>query len=254
MQFVSRLRYIALAFLLGLPATTSAQGPKKVLAGWYDIIPQVGYFTGTYYQPPEVAKNKDKELVYSQTVRYDAPTSAIRSFDFTLLRDPAIKKSYAPDVLQAMPDHPTETKIGKYRAWKWQEGKEGRQRKLVVVLADDRAVIITSVPGSFAFFPMDQADKVDWEKIANALKNPPRTDFTSTVETFRVLTKGSSVAKMYDWCGSPKTFTKEENAPKIYRLTYPLADGSQVVVVSDGGRINAIRHEMKDGKVVDLLK
>jgi hypothetical protein len=238
---------VALALLPGMPGVATAQGRLAPLAGWYDVFPQVWFFSAHRFGPPVVGKAKDGRPVYSQTLRYEAATNLVRAFDFTVMRDPAVKTRYAPEALRALDEPPQELKVAGYRAWRWKDGK------VVVVLDEDKAVVMTKAPDSVAGFPLQQADKVNWKRIAKALGAPPRTDFTPTVATFRVLAKGAPAAGLDEWCGPAAEVEASKAAPDSYRRTYRLADGSRVVVVG-GARIDFVRHETKDGKVVDLVK
>ena len=211
------------------------------------MFPRIWFYSGHRFQPPVVGKTKDGRPVYSQTLRYEAATGLVRAFDFTVMRDPAVKARYAPEALRALGEPPKEFKVAGFRAWRWKDGK------VVVVLDEDKAVVITKAPDSVASFPLEQADKVNWKRIARALKAPPRTKFTPTVDTFRVLAKGAPTDRLDEWCGPPAEVKASTAAPGSYRRTYRLADGSRVVVVG-GARVEFVRHETKDGKVVDLVK
>ena len=242
---------LVLAFWLGAAGMTWAQEKGRALAGWFDVYPSIKFGQGLEfqrtYQPLVVRKNDQGETVYSQTVRYEVATGLVRAFDFTLVGDPAVKVRYGAEWLRAQAEPPQEFKAGKYPGWSWPDGR------MVVVLGESQAVVIAKAPLSEISFPIEAADTVDWDKIAKALKDPPRTDFKLTVGTFQVFAKGSSTRLLEDWCGHPVEFKLHGGGPGIHQSIYRLADGSRVFDTG-GERVESIRHEGKDGRVAELVK
>lgn len=240
------LRLSTAAILIVIQSGAARADETPPAAGWYDVIPNLGPLLQPMFGKPEVKETKDG-AAYSQSAHYDMATGLQRSFRITVARDPGFKKQLDRDMLKGVAE---EQALGKRTLWSYKNG-----RKVVVPLAADKAVILETDPNSEPMPLVDYAKKLDLDRIAKALDNPPRTDFTPTVDTFKVFTKGGPAALLADWCG-PATKYAPLGKPdeRRARWTYTLRDKTRVAVLTAGAKIESIVHETADGKVVDLLK
>jgi len=237
---------IAWAFIASSAAQPGEKAP--VLAAWYGLLPPCQKHLHPMYDQPVIDKKKGVGSTYSQTARFDALTDLPRSFRVTLARDPDFKKRFGRD---AMKDAPVTTlELGKRAAWVWTDNK-----KVVVPIGDDKAVLIDVDPYSQGMALVEYAKSLDYDRIEKALTKPPRTDFTPTLRTFDVFKKGDSSLGLYEWAGPASTLeqvgTKEDER---FRWTYSLKDGSKVIVLTAGKQIESMTHEAADGKIIELQK
>jgi hypothetical protein len=245
-----RAMLISLCFAL---SSSSAAYPQRIgrgqsLAGWYDLFPPYQKHFYPMYAQPVVSKMKGADNTYSQTARFDQMTGLVRAFSATVARDPNFKKRFSRE---AMKDAPTTTlEIGKRTAWVWNDNK-----KVVVPVGDDKAVLLEVDPNSEGMALVDYAKSLDYDRIEKALAKPPRTDFSLTLQTFSVFKKGESVFTLQDWAGIAKSHEQvgKKEDDRI-RWDYPLKDGTKIVVTTVAWGIEAITHEAADGKMVELLK
>jgi hypothetical protein len=238
------LRYplTVLALLASLPS--ASRSAERALSGWYDIFPTLDPLLSPMFEKPVVGKD---DATYSQTACYDMATNLPRSFKVTLARAPEFKKQFGEEKLKAAA---APHAIGKHTAWLWKSGK-----KLVVPLDEDKAVIFETDPISELMPLLEYAKMTNFDRVAAALANPPRTDFTPTLEIFKAYAKAPTGYPTYDWFGSPAKYEPlGAKGEQRARFTYALKDGTTVTVLARSGRIESIRHETKDGKSEELLK
>jgi hypothetical protein len=237
---------IGLTIVLTVSSSVSAEDKQRPAAGWYEVIPHLGPLLHPTFEQPVVAKSADGSAVYSQSAHYDMATGLIRSFKLTIARDPGFKKQFSAEALK---DVAVEHQMGKRSIWMWKD-----DRKLVIPLGDDKAAIFELDANSEKLPLFEYAKKLELKRIANALENPPRTEFAPTLETFKVLAKGATVQSLSDWCGQPTKYEPlGKQDERRARWSYALKDKSTVAVVTAAGRIESIVHET-DGKSVELLK
>jgi len=220
----------------------------RSLAGWYDLLPPYQMHTGPTYDQPVIGNLKGDDVAYSQTIRFNLATALPRAISVTVARDPEFKKRFSPEAMKNAPV--TTLEFGKRTALVW-----NNKRKVVVPLGDDKAVLLEVDPHSVGMALVEYAKSLDFDKIEKALAQPPRTDFSLTVETFSAIKKGESVFKMQDWVGLAKSHEQvgKKREDRI-RWNYPLKDGTSIVVTSVAWGVEAITHETSDGKRVELLK
>ncbi len=138
---------------------------------------------------------------------------------------------------------------GKRKAWIWND-----QRKVVILLGNDKAVLLESEKDSVSMKLVVYAQSLDLDRIEKTLTKPPRTDFRLTTRTFSVFSKGTNVFTSQQWAGLATSWevVGRKQAERV-RWLYKLEDGSKVIVVSVHGRVDAITHETASGRV-ELLK
>ncbi len=247
---MTRTLLITAAFTLVLLSAASprAIGGDRSLAGWYDLFTPYQKHFHPMYDKPVVAKKEGEGATYSQAARFDQMTNLPRAFSATAARDPGFKKRFGRESMKDAPA--TALEIGKRTAWVWND-----QKKVVVPLGEDKAVLLELDPHSQPMALVDYAKSLDYDRIEKALDKPPRTDYTPTVETFSVLKKGEGVSRLQDWAGVAKSHEqvgrKEDDR---VRWVYALKDGTSVGVTTAAGGVERITHEAADGTVVELLK
>jgi len=240
---------LSLCFALSAPSAYSQHfGTGRSLAGWYDLFPPYQKHFYPMYAHPVVGKMKGEDKTYSQTVRFDEATGLVRAFSATVARDPNFKERFSHEAMKDAPA--TTSEIGKRTAWVWNDNK-----KVVVLVGDDKVVLLEVDPNSEGMALVDYAKSLDYDRIEKALAKPPRIDFSLTVETFSVFKKGENVFTLQDWAGIAKSH--EQVGKKVddrIRWVYALKDGTDIVVTTVAWRIEAITHKAADGKLVELLK
>jgi hypothetical protein len=254
---VMRWLSMVLTALAAGGAARAADPPKpQPLSGWYGAFPRLG-LTGYHrtFTAPVVAKG-DKPTEYRQTVKYEWTGGAAKHLEVTLARDPAFKKKYAPDALKKEDPAPKEVKVGKRNAWLWTyEPKAGDDWPLVgrvVLPLGEEAALILEAKGQGPWESLTGlVEKFDADRMAEAVKAPPRTDFGRSPEAFAAIKKGGDYADVLAWVGEPDA----DVGSGIHVLAYKLADGSRVLVgTPDFKTIQYVKHERKDGKTEDLAK
>jgi hypothetical protein len=167
---MSRLALAALAAL----ALGAGRLPAEVKPAWPGVFPDLGMYSVTYDKP--VVGKGEEPTAYRQKATYTWTGGRIEEIAITLARDPAFKKAYSEKVLKKEKAPPKSLKINKKQAWQWElpvaEGKFEVARRLVVVLADDMAIIIEQKGGGAEL--KDVAEKLDFAKVAKALARPPK--------------------------------------------------------------------------------
>jgi hypothetical protein len=127
----------ALALLLGFALATPAADPKGKDYG--TLFPAIPGLYKTKIDKPEVGKGDPPE-VYSQLCTYTCnEPNVTETLTVTIARDPAFKEKYSADALKKEKAPPKEVKVGKKNGYLWDLGDN--KKRLVVVLADDKAVI-----------------------------------------------------------------------------------------------------------------
>jgi hypothetical protein len=157
---------IATVLLSGVMLIPAAD-PK----GWDELFPTLGNFDRKV-SAPKVEKG-DKPTVYSQSTTYEWLGGRFEILTVTIARDPKFKEQYS---VEAMKKEKVESlEVDKKRAYLWDRMKaddlDKVNRKLVVVLADDKVLIIEQ-RGAGLELP-DVAKKLDFDKVVKALELPP---------------------------------------------------------------------------------
>lgn len=165
-----------LAVLLAAPAARPQQA-KEQEPGWADLFAKLGNYERKL--EPLVLKRDAKNPVYSQTAHYLWLGGADRHYDVTVARDSAFKTLYSEEEVKKGTPAPEKIEVGKYPAWLWKyqaDRKEVRplQARLVVLLGDDRVLVIEQ-RGLGPFESIQSiAEKFDLKKIKAALDQPPQ--------------------------------------------------------------------------------
>ena len=239
-------RPLVLFALLVAAAPAPAADKTPAFAGWYDLLPPSGHLV-PHSDHPVVPKPKGGEQRYSQAAHFDAFTGLPRAFTVTLARDPAFKTQHSKDTLKKAA---TPLEIGSRTAWVWKG-----DRKVIVPLGDDTAIIVETDQGSQPMPVVEYAKSLDYDRMEKALAAPPRTDFAPTLATFEVFKKGGSVRGLYEWAGPAKACEPVgAKGDERFRWVYALKDGSKVIVTAAGAKIESATHETADGKSIELLK
>ena len=220
-------------------------------AGWFGVFPRGPTNYDLRYLQPVVAAGKEP-AAYRQEVQYDWLGNDFRQAKATLARDPEFKTKYTPDALKKQ--GAIEVVVGKKSGWLLPaRGADiGQQRDLIVLLADDKALIVTGV-GHFGDQEMIRlAEMFDQDKVTDALAKPPRTDFQRDKEAFRALPKGASGWDVLDWTGYPDRTTVKDK--RVAASDYSLADGGSVHLTYQDDKLSGVTYTDKDGKTEGLLK
>jgi hypothetical protein len=152
---------LALAFVFAAPLA---------VPGWPELFPELSFY-GRHLDEPVVEKG-DKPAVYSQSARYTWEGRAFDVITVTLARDSKFKDQYSAERMKQMDVQRLE--IDKKPAYLWDPmaGDPGkRSRRLVVVLADDKVLLIEQLGHRGAL--ADVAKMFDLDKVTKALDNPP---------------------------------------------------------------------------------
>ena len=162
-------RFTALALLLAVALPAVAADPKAKDYG--TLFPAIGGTYDTKIQKPEVGKG-DPPDTYSQTCTYTWTGGRIESITVTFARDPAFKEKYSAEAIKKEKTPPKEVKVGKKKVYLWElpDEKGGR---LVVVLGDDKAVIVEQTGSGQDLVKWAAKWKVD--AMEKALDTPPAT-------------------------------------------------------------------------------
>lgn len=158
-----------------LPAATTRCHADEGQPAWPNVFIELEMF-GVRYWPPKVSADGK---IYSQTARYEWLGGRYEVLEITLLCDPAIKQRYSPENLKKEKIVPAELEINKKMAFEWKfevdPGKiDALARRLVVVLADDKAIIIHQHGGGLTL--EEVARKFDFGKVEKALGQPPKKE------------------------------------------------------------------------------
>lgn len=157
--------FLALSVVMRNEASTDDTGDAKPQAGWMGVFTQYQNYEPTFQKP---VIESVKPPVYRQTARYDWLGGRLEAVEITLARDPKFAKVYA-ELLSRGDNPPKALKVGKFMAWQW------KSAKLVVILGPDRIVQVESkTPEHHDSDLVGFAKKMDLEKCAKALEQPPR--------------------------------------------------------------------------------
>ncbi len=237
----------SLVGVCGAALMVSAQpGQPKVTpkAGWIGVFPAMHGCQHTFQQPVV----NDPMASYKQSVLYVWTGGDIREATVTLARDPKFKTAHKDAALTEA--GAKKNKIGMKDAWTMPgSGMEGSV-KIIVPLGEDTALIVDGIGFAHKGFPTELASKFDLEKATVALKDPPRTDFGRTLEAFKALKKGMSLAEVRDWIGE----ADKDIGSGIHILEYKLADNSRVLIgFPSFDKLVYVNHQ-KDGQTTQLAK
>jgi hypothetical protein len=231
-----------------------AQDKQPELAGWMGVFPQLKGYARKFQ--PAVVEGDKKNPIYRQTAEYEWTGGADRNYAVTLARNVEFKKIYSEEEVKKTTPAPEKVEVAKHTAWLWKferdDKKEGRplRAKLVVLLGEDRILII-EVRGLGPFEEAARiAEQFDFKKIAEALEQPPLIGSRKTVEVFRQLKKGMSYADAAAWVGP----AEKDIGSGIHIMVYTLDDDSTVVLgFADFNKMMYAKHRGKDGKTTDLV-
>jgi hypothetical protein len=227
---------------LGANPLPAAEPKPEPRAGWAGVFPDLGGYQRTFTQP---AVNKDK-TVYRQSVKYEWTGNDIRVATATLARDPEFKTAHAAEALKKA--GAKEIKLGKKDAWIMPAPKDGD--RIIVPLGEDKALIVEGSGAAHKAFPTELAGAFDTEKCTAALARPPRTEFGRTLDAFKALRKGMSLAEVREWVGD----ADGDVGSGIHIMAYKLPDQSRVLIgFPSFDKLTYVKHE-KDGKTEDLVK
>jgi hypothetical protein len=229
-------------------STAQAADKSPAFAGWYNLLPPCQKHIWPHFDKPVIEKNKGGETTYSQTAHFDFMTNLPRSFRVTVTRDPAFKDQFGAETLKKAPA--TILDMDKRKAWVWEDKK-----RVVVPLGEDKAVVLETDPHSEPMPLVEYAKSLDYDRIEQALAQPPRADFTVTLETFKAFKKGDPILGLYDWAGPAKSHEpigKKEDERVLW--TYLLKDDSKVLLTTAGAKIESVIYESADGTRLELLK
>ena len=157
----------AMLLTLTIPVCAPADAP----GGWDELFPTLGNF-GRKVEAPKVAKG-EKPTVYSQSVVYEWMGGRFEILTITLARDPAFKDKYSAEAMKK--EKVEKLEANKRPAYLWDRMKaddlDKVNRRLVVVLADDKVLMIEQRGGGL---DLDEvAKKLDFDKVTKALEVPP---------------------------------------------------------------------------------
>ncbi len=142
--------------------------------GWDALFPTLGNFDRKV-SAPKVEKG-DKPTVYSQSTTYEWLGGRFEILTIMIARDPKFKVQYSAEAMKKEKPAPESLEVNKKRAYLWDRMKaddlDKVNRKLVVVLADDKVLIIEQ-RGAGLELP-DVAKKLDFDKVIKALESPPK--------------------------------------------------------------------------------
>ena len=245
MRGCARSMIAVLGIVVFAGAARTAEKPVP-LAGWYGVFPVLGGYSLTFSEPKF---GKDRKTEYEQSAKYEWTGGAFKVVTVTTAHDPAFKKAHDPDALKKQGYR--EVKVGKKTAWLLGTDKEGIDavRKLVLPLGEARALLLEAKGMVSDVVVIRLAEGFDADRIATALKAPPRSDFRRSVEAFRAIKKGATLHDLDVWVGHADGADKSNHI-----WEYKLPDGSRVLVETREFRdVLAVKHE-KDGKTEDLVK
>jgi hypothetical protein len=146
----------------------AAADPK----GWDDLFPALRNF-GRKVEAPKVAKG-DKPTAYNQSATYEWMGGRFEVITITLARDPAFKTKYSAEAMKKQKAEKLD--VNKKPAYLTDRMKaddlQKVNRRLVVVLADDKALIVEQRGAGLDL--ADVARKLDFEKVQKSLGSPPK--------------------------------------------------------------------------------
>ncbi len=235
-----RLMVAVVWIVLEIPLLQAAESP---CAGWFGVFPSFPGYQRRFKQP--VVKKEKNPREYSQSVEYEWTGGALRTVTLTLRRDPRLATTIKN--LQPRKPSPRTIKVGDRKAY----GIEERERRLLLLpLTADRSVQLEGREDASLDDLTTLARKLDLTTIEKALEQPPRTNFTRQLETFRAIPKGASWSEIEAWVG-PSAL---DIGSGIHIMVFKLTDGSTVNIgTPDLKKIVYIKH-IQNGKVTELGK
>jgi hypothetical protein len=234
----------AAALVLAALATAADEKPKAPpLAGWPGVFPELRGYARTF-EAPTVAPGEKPEA-WGQAARYEWTGGALKSLTVRLASGPGL-------TAEALAKDGAETAVGKHKAWLSVKG-EGFDRavKLAVSLGGTRALVLDGKGMLSEQELRDIASRFDHDAVAEALKQPPRTDFARRKEAFARLKKGMSLDAVTAWVGHADA----DVGSGIHVMQYKMPDGGEVLVgfpSFDG--LTYVKYRGRDGKTEDLVK
>jgi hypothetical protein len=171
----AHMRWLSLLVVFGGALLSVSNGlaeekPSPV-EGWTGIFPELTSYARTF-EAPVVEKEKDKPVRYHQTAKYLWTGGALKSLTVRLARDPEFKKTHSADAFKKLDPAPKEVKVGKKDAW-LSEGE--KTCKLVILLAEDKALILEGKDMLGKEELLTLAVKFDLARAEEALDKPPQT-------------------------------------------------------------------------------
>lgn len=147
--------------------------------GWPDLFPELGNFSRKVYTPTLTKDanppKDDKPKLYSQEARYEWLGGRFEVLTVKIWRDSSHKETYAADAVKKLKPAAMELTINKKRAYLWNLMQADKLDKvnawLVVVLDDDKVLVIQQYGAGLEL--AEVAKKLDFDKIIQALENPP---------------------------------------------------------------------------------
>lgn len=238
-------------FFIG-PAEPVPPEKPVALAGWYNLLPAFPNYDGPRYDAPFIQRIRGHETTYSQTLHFKGIGKARRSFSITFARDAELPNRFSSAAMKALGDPPESIRIDDRLVWVWSD-----QRKIVVLIDKDKAVILENNLPQIRMPLVDCARKLDYKHIGELLSKPPRMDFTVSIDTFRTFRKGDPLHAVTEWCGPADrvaALTSEVDGAKDRKVLRFDLKGDATVFVIGRSTIETIRHEAKDGKIEHLVK
>lgn len=154
------------AIVLALSSLAAAPGK-----GWEPLFPELQNFDRKV-GVPSIDKG-DKPAKYGQSVVYEWMGGRFEVLTITLARDPKFKDQYSAEAMKK--EKAEKLEVNKKTAYLWDRMKaddlDKVNRRLVVVLADDKVLEITQRGSGLEL--ADVAKQLDFEKAAKALDAPP---------------------------------------------------------------------------------
>lgn len=155
-----------LASVVLLCTSLAADNP----GGWDALFPSLDNYS-LKVEAPKVEKG-EKPTAYSQSANYDWMGGRFEAFTITLARDPKFKDKYAADAMKKEKVEALEVNKKPAYLWDLKPAKfNDASRRLVVVLADDKVLIVEQ--RGHGLDVADVAKKLDFDKVLKALENPP---------------------------------------------------------------------------------
>jgi hypothetical protein len=151
----------------------SALDAGKSGPGWPGLLVERPNYS-IRFEKPVIGEKAD---IYQQKAMYDWNGGRIDQLDVTLVRDPAIKIKYSAETMKKEKVQPSGQAINGKQTWHWiadptATPREAVTSKLVVVLSDDKAMILEQ---KYHTEDLPKLVKIfDFAKIEKALANPPQ--------------------------------------------------------------------------------
>jgi hypothetical protein len=141
---------------------------------WDEFFPALENF-GRMPATPKIEKNAkdEKPVAWSQTVDYEWLGGRYEHHTITLARDAKFKEQYSAEAMKKAKYEKLE--VNKKTAYLWNREQpdklEDVNKRLVVILADDKVLIIEQK--GFGLDLANIAKKFDFDKVIAAMDTPP---------------------------------------------------------------------------------